>query len=919
MAVRFFSTFQNDVGDYYILNIYDSSFSGAPTELVLSTPGFELTFEGDNQDHYQPIIPSKLAFTVYNEGGNFDTWLNTVVPTASESQFLVEVKTTTEPLDTATDIKLFWRGVLLTEQTQQIDEPAPSAVSFTACDGLGLLDRLEFEDLAIPVGADAGPIYFVYFILKQVAQWSLYGSTDSWLRYFNDFETDGFTGSDFMAESDMSYPYVPGVAPQENYKPAEVLRSLAVTFNARVFMAEGIFYFMPINKFQQRIDAQGADFQNSMYELAANGTHNTLSSIDKITFYNQLVKTNSSAFTKMAGNTIEYSTPVKRVERTRVTLASEYIITGTTGFTTLNAATDDLTFSDDDRIYFEDSTMLVTLNTNININAVSSPNTINNYHYIYAYVTIKVGNQYYTNDGWSATAGDYQILVGTYYKNFGFSEVNDFSIVVEELPSDLTGVDLTLNVKVSSQFNPDLTGSLPTHNVNFVLTLFPGTNSTSPGDSILFASETSLDNSLLLNQGEVVTGNAAVFYGANNVLWNNGSIIADSGDNNSFVSSQTSTGFPMLRLAVREVLSNLQTPHRIRNGNYYIANSGQQIWPYSIISENSELHVIMQLSYSANESIVTVERYHKQQSTSDISFRTDVVKTNDPRSLYAITGVQSLGSQVASNFSDLFLGSLAQYVEVTQIDHTSGSTYIIDSDDNNGFMYMNSYVDASNGFGTIVLPKVADNDGRMLRFKTDSTLHSNKYVVIALNADEEADGVRIDGATTFTMDRDYDGLAVLCHDDQWYIIQKKSKGGGAVQELDGEVLEFITRDTSYTEADYEGQVVKYGSDTLIAGKTYIYASGGWTATDADAENQTRGLLGVALGTNSGTDGLLVRGIHYSSAYNAFTAGQIIYLSTTAGALTTTAPTASGDFVRVVGYALGSRYIYLDPSPDYIEL
>lgn len=775
MAVRFFSTFQNEVGDYYILNIYDSSFSGAPGELTLSTPGFELTFEGDNQDVYQPIIPSKLSFTVFNEGGNFDTWLNTVVPSASESQFLVEVKTSQDDIDTSTDITLFWRGVLLTEQTQQMDEPTPSAVSFTACDGLGLLDRLEFDDLAIPVGADAGPIYFVYFILKQVAQWSLYGSTDSWLRYFNDFETDGFTGSDFMAESEMSYPYVPGVAPQENYKPAEVLRSIAVTFNARVFMAEGIFYFMPINKFQQRIDAQGTDFQNSMYELAANGTHNTLSSIDKITFYNQLVKTNSTAFTKMAGNTIEYSTPVKRVERSRVTLASEFIIQASTGFTTLSASADDLSVSDDDRLYFEDSTMLLQLNTNININAVSSPNTIANFHTVRADVTIKVGNQYFTNDGWQATAGDYQFIIASYYKNFGLNEVNDFAIVITDLPSDLTGVDLTLNVVVSSGYNPDITGSLPTHNVNFMMTLFPGTNNESPGDSVLFASETTLDNSLVLDQGEQITGNTAVYYGANNVIWNNGSIIADSGDNNSFVSSQTATGFPLMRLCVREVLANLQNPHRIRNGNYYIANNGQQIWPYNLISEDSEFHVIMQLTYSANNSIVTVERYHKQQSTSNISFRTDVVKTNDPRSIYAVTGVQSLGTTLSNNFSDLFQGALAQYVEVRQIDHTSTSTYTIDTDDNDGFMYMNSFTGATNGFGTIYLPKVADNEGRLLRFKSDSSISANQYYSVTMDSSEYNNGVRIDGQRNFDMNRPYDGIAILCYDDQWYVIQRKSK------------------------------------------------------------------------------------------------------------------------------------------------
>ena len=77
------------------------------------------------------------------------------------------------------------------------------------------------------------------------------------------------------------------------------------------------------------------------------------------------------------------------------------------------------------------------------------------------------------------------------------------------------------------------------------------------------------------------------------------------------------------------------------------------------------------------------------------------------------------------------------------------------------------------------------------------------------------------------------------------------------------------------------------------------------------------LFGIALGTSPTSDGLLVKGIR---AYaNSFTAGDILYISTTAGTVTNTAPSATGDFVRVVGYALSTTLIYIDPSPDYIEI
>lgn len=138
-------------------------------------------------------------------------------------------------------------------------------------------------------------------------------------------------------------------------------------------------------------------------------------------------------------------------------------------------------------------------------------------------------------------------------------------------------------------------------------------------------------------------------------------------------------------------------------------------------------------------------------------------------------------------------------------------------------------------------------------------------------------------------------------------------------ELDGQILEVFTRSTAYGNGSYEGHVVKFGSDTLQTGKFYVHTSSGWTAVDADVEAKTRGLFGIALGTASGTNGLLVRGIHSSNAHSGYSAGDTLYVSTAEGTITNTAPSATGDFVRVVGYALGSSYIYLDPSPDYIEL
>lgn len=146
--------------------------------------------------------------------------------------------------------------------------------------------------------------------------------------------------------------------------------------------------------------------------------------------------------------------------------------------------------------------------------------------------------------------------------------------------------------------------------------------------------------------------------------------------------------------------------------------------------------------------------------------------------------------------------------------------------------------------------------------------------------------------------------------------------GGTQQTLDGIYLEVVTRSSAYGASAFEGQVVKFGTGTLSAGKLYVLRDNGgtalWDEADADAEIQTKGLLGMSLGTSPTTDGLLVRGIRAFS--NSFTVGAPLYISLTAGTMTDDLSShTTGDYVRAVGYSLSTQLIYLDPSPDYIEL
>ena len=138
---------------------------------------------------------------------------------------------------------------------------------------------------------------------------------------------------------------------------------------------------------------------------------------------------------------------------------------------------------------------------------------------------------------------------------------------------------------------------------------------------------------------------------------------------------------------------------------------------------------------------------------------------------------------------------------------------------------------------------------------------------------------------------------------------------------DGTEVEYLVRSTAVAAAgDVEGNIVKFGTTTgMTAGDVYVWNGTNWVQVDGDAEATTKGLMGVALGASSADDGLLTHGVAYLS-HDPGAAGDILYVDTvTAGYLTATQPSATGDFVRVAGYCLADNKVFFSPSQDFIEI
>jgi len=125
---------------------------------------------------------------------------------------------------------------------------------------------------------------------------------------------------------------------------------------------------------------------------------------------------------------------------------------------------------------------------------------------------------------------------------------------------------------------------------------------------------------------------------------------------------------------------------------------------------------------------------------------------------------------------------------------------------------------------------------------------------------------------------------------------------------------------------FYGEAVNFGSgpagvdgDIVQAKLYYLDSSQQWEEADADAASTSSGMLGIAV--DDDTARFLVRGFARNTGFGGLTTGDILYVSTTSGAITNTAPSGNGDIVRVVGYCVdgGTRVIYFDPDKTFVEV
>ena len=120
----------------------------------------------------------------------------------------------------------------------------------------------------------------------------------------------------------------------------------------------------------------------------------------------------------------------------------------------------------------------------------------------------------------------------------------------------------------------------------------------------------------------------------------------------------------------------------------------------------------------------------------------------------------------------------------------------------------------------------------------------------------------------------------------------------------------------------QGDIIYYGGGSTVDGDiVYMTTAGQWASASSNGAASATTMLGIALGTDPDVDGVLVRGTYTLDHDVGSNQGVPVYLSdTVAGQATVTAPSSSGDIVRIIGYNLGDAgEIWFDPDNTWVEL
>lgn len=251
---KFELSFSSDSSVYYRLEIYDNEATdNTYYSPDLSSRGFDLTYQTDDEDRFTGLIPSELVFDMLITSNAQQSLINDIKASVY-GRWQIGVYRS----DDDSTYTLFWCGNLLNDISPEQDVAYPREFSLTAVCGLSNLQDIKFNEgvgYTTPSSFTCLQYFRNAFTLQINTDTFFSGSTPfgKFMRTFVDWTTDTMT---HQADRDplvysrfnfMAFVELGDSGVKEYATTFELLDSICKTFGMRVFFSNGSWVFVQVN------------------------------------------------------------------------------------------------------------------------------------------------------------------------------------------------------------------------------------------------------------------------------------------------------------------------------------------------------------------------------------------------------------------------------------------------------------------------------------------------------------------------------------------------------------------------------------------------------------------------------------------------------------------------------------------------
>lgn len=247
MALRLSTGFTNEIGDVYVLDIYDDGYGGSSTDVQVDGTGFEMSFEGDYTNYTGGnIIATACTINLIADITAVTDFIS-VLPTRTEAQLRVSI---------SRNSSFWWAGLILPEAIKREDLPAGSRPIFQikAVDGITRLQEIDYNDDGDPYEGKATIIEHVLNILNKVGTQSLW-TTNTFLTTYLGWLADGHAAGENPSVFErtrirhLNYLRVDQTGTVSFRNCYEVLKSICAATNCNFFFSDGRFWLVSLTAY----------------------------------------------------------------------------------------------------------------------------------------------------------------------------------------------------------------------------------------------------------------------------------------------------------------------------------------------------------------------------------------------------------------------------------------------------------------------------------------------------------------------------------------------------------------------------------------------------------------------------------------------------------------------------------------------